>query len=644
MKYIQTFGEESFTFIKILVHLYQVKTINPHFNGRIILKISNSNEIFLENSSTKLKVNSYIQLYGRINQISTLKKSHTRINFICSNCGNIGAKNLAYANIKSGLSIHTCPDQQYGQKITKEYTNPIHIREFYLEFNNEIVLCIINESLFNIKFLKGEVKISGIVKTRNENSKNENLFIKYIDIISIEQSIIAKSIRSLTEIDNDMMFQLGNFSKIKNKLAFCYNKLLSKVDYNNLIFLFFLFSLSKNSNKMNDNHLRIHMLNLTKNELSNYKHIKRLNALFPMLYSLIGNDSSTDANNYNNTLKNNCFSESKHPSYANYPSNNLIINNYDTKSELVKAQLKTMNTSYSSFTSTNANVNSLIDSPSSNQHYSLLTISKSLDLAQYDYDIISITSDINDSSNDRQKSNQIITNQFTHKRHKRPYQEMVQTQINQIDKINPRNFLEDLYTIDTTSLSDYFKNEICIEENDTIDEYNFSENFIGDYIQFVNEYLHPIIPDNCYKDFYFLSEHLKHQFNDLSYCGLFDINWISINTLAKLARISARIEMREEVLKEDIVKSYFLTKEFLQQNYIVFLLSRKERLKGNKAKLCFIIEKLRQYAKVNGRKISLIDIKSFGQFSDAEYNQLIEKLNYEGILLKLNSKQYQIVN
>jgi hypothetical protein len=103
--------------------------------------------------------------------------------------------------------------------------------------------------------------------------------------------------------------------------------------------------------------------------------------------------------------------------------------------------------------------------------------------------------------------------------------------------------------------------------------------------------------------------------------------------------------MRENVIKSDIIKAYFITKEFLQQNYVYYLINKKGKgnnIKGKKGKVNYVMDKLRQYIQINGKNISINDIKNFGLLSSNEYDDIIEKLNYEGILVKLNNQEYEI--
>ena len=199
---------------------------------------------------------------------------------------------------------------------------------------------------------------------------------------------------------------------------------------------------------------------------------------------------------------------------------------------------------------------------------------------------------------------------------------------------------------------DFFEQIIKSKEtpNDEFHNYNNynTENDldIEQYIDFVNEYVEPVINSELFEDIYFLTEHIKEQFDDLFSFTIFDINWISINTLQKFAKISARIDLRDTVNKDDIIKGYFMTKEFLQKIYVHVLLNKTAKARnghGNKAKIEFVLEKLRQYMNMSGDKISVEEIKSFGCFMSHEYDKLIEQLNVQGLLMKTGSREYQIL-
>ena len=142
-----------------------------------------------------------------------------------------------------------------------------------------------------------------------------------------------------------------------------------------------------------------------------------------------------------------------------------------------------------------------------------------------------------------------------------------------------------------------------------------------------------------------MTEHIKEQFDDLQAFTLFDINWMTINTLQKFAKISARIDLRDCVNKDDIIQGYFMTREFFQKIYVHVLINKtaKARGHGNKAKIDYVLEKLRQYMNFSGDKISVEEIKSFGCFMPHEYDKIIDQLNMQGLLLKTGTREYQIL-
>ena len=83
---------------------------------------------------------------------------------------------------------------------------------------------------------------------------------------------------------NKTLSNLSNFVKLNKKFKTCYKLLgLKKIDYNNLLFFYYLFSLSNNSSY----NLRIHLINLSKNELSNLEYIKNTNKAHPQLFEFI---------------------------------------------------------------------------------------------------------------------------------------------------------------------------------------------------------------------------------------------------------------------------------------------------------------------------------------------------------------------
>ena len=106
-----------------------------------------------------------------------------------------------------------------------------------------------------------------------------------------------------------------------------------------------------------------------------------------------------------------------------------------------------------------------------------------------------------------------------------------------------------------------------------------------EYIFFVNKYIYPKIDKKDYPQLFFLSEHLKEQYPDLLNCLILDPNWISLSTMTKLAKLSARIDFRKEVTQDDIIKAYLITKHFLEQCYVYTLSTKKVKKLGKKGKI-----------------------------------------------------------
>ena len=270
------------------------------------------------------------------------------------------------------------------------------------------------------------------------------------------------------------------------------------------------------------------------------------------------------------------------------------------------------------------------------------------------YDVISLVNNINTSNNDPYLANKAILNEFNSRGKKRNYNSMnalsekifknnfninaIKDDIMMMDSISFEEFFEQLIKNKETQNNDFFKNNYAVDEEPELD--------IENYIDFVNEYVEPVIKSELFEDIYFLSEHIKEQFDDLQAFSLFDINWISINTLQKFAKISARIDLRDDVNKDDLIKAYFMTKEFIQKIYVHVLLNKTNKARkgnGNKAKIEYVMEKLRQFQNMSGDKISVEEIKSFGCFLSHEYDNIIEQLNMQGILLKSGPREYQIL-
>ena len=668
MKYMTTFGEESLLIIKIIVHtqliLLNIISILDD-NTRIKIKLKNGEGLFGVKLSQKDKLpfNSYVQFTGEIINVSIIKKIHTKVSYICPNCGVIGTSNLNFINNNKNYiepdKSHKCDENREGffdVKIQKNFMEPIYVRYLLVDTELGKIICLVLEEDFNINYLynKKELMFEGIVKSKPDNYKlNVNIYTKFVKIINIyeiEKNSVSFELKSNMLINqNKILSNLSNFVKLPEKFKTCYKLLgFEKIDYNNILFFYFLFSLSNNSAY----NLRIHLVNLSKNELSNLEYIKQINENYPKLFKFINNETVSHRINNKNTTNSEAF--------QNYfGNNNLVINNYDQQymSNELKNIINNLNSYLSCFdcsqNKNETNISNIIYNP--NIYNSLFTMSSSFNIDLKGYDVISIVNDINTSNNDPYLANKVISNEFKKKRNYNTMLLESQT-INLKNNFNIKNIQDEIYNIDTMAFEEYFnmiiknkgksKNDNLGEEENENENINYDELDVEKYIEFVNEYVEPIIEQKYFSDIFFLSENIKTQFEDLQSYSLFDINWLSINTLQKFSKLSARIDLRDKVNKDDIIKGYFMTKEFLQKNYVHVLLNKTAKAKGahgNKAKIEFVLEKLRQFLNISGDKITVEEIKSFGCFLSHEYDKIIDQLNEQGILLKIGSRQYQIV-
>ena len=668
MKYMTTFGEESLLIIKIIVHtqliLLNIISILDD-NTRIKIKLKNGEGLFGVKLSQKDKLpfNSYVQFTGEIINVSIIKKIHTKVSYICPNCGVIGTSNLNFINNNKNYiepdKSHKCDENREGffdVKIQKNFLEPIYVRYLLVDTELGKIICLVLEEDFNINYLynKKELMFEGIVKSKPDNYKlNVNIYTKFVKIINIyeiEKNSVSFELKSNMLINqNKILSNLSNFVKLPEKFKTCYKLLgFEKIDYNNILFFYFLFSLSNNSAY----NLRIHLVNLSKNELSNLEYIKQINENYPKLFKFINNETVSHRINNKNTTNSEAF--------QNYfGNNNLVINNYDQQymSNELKNIINNLNSYLSCFdcsqNKNETNISNIIYNP--NIYNSLFTMSSSFNIDLKGYDVISIVNDINTSNNDPYLANKVILNEFKKKRNYNTMLLESQT-MNFKNNFNIKNIQDEIYNIDTMAFEEYFnmiiknkgksKNDNLGEEENENENINYDELDVEKYIEFVNEYVEPIIEQKYFSDIFFLSENIKTQFEDLQSYSLFDINWLSINTLQKFSKLSARIDLRDKVNKDDIIKGYFMTKEFLQKNYVHVLLNKTAKAKGahgNKAKIEFVLEKLRQFLNISGDKITVEEIKSFGCFLSHEYDKIIDQLNEQGILLKIGSRQYQIV-
>ena len=663
IKYMTTFGEESLSILKIISHLNLIKIgkISLSANDiRVKIKLKNAEGLFGVKSSKKEKLpfNSYVQFTGNILNVSIIKKINTKAIYECPFCGIIGISNLDFGkNNKNELApdkSHRCNESENninnnGEiRIHKIFCEPIYVRYLLVQTEFGEINCLVLEEDFQINFLnKKELMFEGIVKSKQFNDKqNSNIYKKYVKLINIyeiNKNSVSFELKSNMLINqNKTLSNLSNFVKQKKKFKLCYKLLrFKKVDFNNLLFFYYLFSLSNNISY----NLHIHIVNLSKNELSCLESIKRINEYYPNLFKFINNETIS----HRIISKNGSNSEV----FQNYLANsNLVINNYDNQymTQELKNIINNLNSYLSCFDScqnkNETNISNIIYNP--NIYSSIFTMSNSFCVDLKGYDVISIVNDINTSNNDPYLANKAIMKEFDKRKNKRNYNTMnsLSERIFK-NKFDFQSIKDDLVAIDSISFEEFFEQIIKNKETQKNDNNSEAEEEldIEQYINFVNEYVNPTINPDLFEDIYFLSEHIKEQFDDLQAFTLYDINWMTVSTLQKFSKISARIELREYVNKDDVIKGYFMTKEFLQKIYVHVLMNKtaKARGKGNKAKIDFVLEKLRQYMNISGDKISEEEIKSFGFLMSHEYDKIIDQLNMQGILMKVGTREYQIL-
>ena len=664
MKYMTTFGEESLLILKIVSHMNLIKMEKISIldkDIRIKIKFKNAEGLFGVKLSKKEKLpfNSFVQFTGHILNVSIIKKINTKVIYECPFCGVVGVSNLDFGkNNKNNFApdkTHRCSQSENNNigeiRIQKIFSEPIYVRYLLVETEFGEINCLVLEEDFDIKYLhnKKELMFEGIVKSKQFNDRqNANIykkFVKIINIYEIDKNSISFELKSNMFLNQDkILSNLSKFIKQQKKFKTCYKLLgLKKIDYNNLLFFYYLFSLSNNTSY----NLRIHIVNLSKNELSNLESIKYINSTYPKLFKFINNETVSHRMNQKSANNSEVF--------QNYFGNsNLVINNYDNQymTQELKNIINNLNSYLSSFdccqNKNETNISNIIYNP--NIYSSIFTMSNSFNFDFKGYDVISIINDINTSNNDPYLANRAILKEFDSRRKKRNYNSMnaLSEKIFQ-NNFSINNIKDDIQIIDSMPFEDYFEQIIKSKEtpNDEFQNYTPENDLdIGQYIEFVNEYVEPIINPELFEDIYFLTEHIKEQFDDLQSFTIFDINWIGINTLQKFSKISARIDLRDSVNKDDVIKGYFMTKEFLQKIYVHVLLNKTAKARnghGNKAKIEFVLEKLRQYLNMSGDKITVEEIKSFGCFMSHEYDKLIDQLNMQGLLLKTGTREYQIL-
>ncbi|MCQ2819709.1 MAG: hypothetical protein MJ252_20785 [archaeon] len=665
VKLLQTFGEQTTIFIKIVLHKI-ITEKEPNIarqieNERLEMSFKNEGECFVVNDKGKLKVNSYVEFNTRLSKFSSLKRIPTKLRVYCTSCDYEEIKNLV---LDGGIKvqkenvdyIHVCRKAKKSEdyNVIKEYLQPMLIRYFFAEIGNEKVLCVINEEKFKSEYLNQNIKLSGIVKAKNEKAKEDNLFIKYIfvtDISFIEDEyskINLNSNENIFALDNpnsnlnsiDLIQKLTQFSKCQNKLSYFYNMFFPNIEFNNILAFYYLFSLSEGNPDFN---LRINMVNLTKNQIPALDLLRNLKLRFSQnLFQIYPNQIGIQNGTNQNQIKK---SSLEGEMYVNYPNEHLVLIKPQNKNAPpeIKNLIKNLNSHCSNFHG------STIFNKSNEK--SLLCFSENFEDSNT-FDILSLVHEMNYSSNDRFNANQIIEDQFEGNR-RRKNNDFDQTQINHVEKIN--DLLQDLPILDTILLNDYFKDVIINQKDEPFKNIGDDNWVVNDdvpveydimpdeYLYFVNKYVYPTIKEKELEDIFFLSMHLKEMYQELKNYPFFELDFVTLSTMTKIAKLSARIELRDTVFRDDIIKAYLITREFLQQNYVYFLFTKKSDT-GRMNKTRFVMNKLKQHKRLNGKQITIDEIKAFGSLTDAEFDNVIEKLNSEGVLLKKSDQEYEILD
>jgi DNA replicative helicase MCM subunit Mcm2 (Cdc46/Mcm family) len=234
---MSTFGEESLLIMKIIVHtqLIKLEKISILDNqSRIKIKLKNGEGLFSIKFSQKNKLafNSYVQFTGKILNVSIIKKIHTKVCYICPNCGEIGSSNLDFGNnnknYKEPDKSHKCDDSNekiVDVKIQKNFFEPIYVRYLLVDTELGEIMCLVLEEDFNINYLhnKRELMFEGIVKSKPDNlNTNTNIyqkFVKIVNIYEIEKNSVSFELKSNMLINqNKTLSNLSNFIKLKKKI------------------------------------------------------------------------------------------------------------------------------------------------------------------------------------------------------------------------------------------------------------------------------------------------------------------------------------------------------------------------------------------------------------------------------------------
>lgn len=587
VKFLKNFGEEIFSFLKILLHLENAKEI-VDFQNTINFGFTNSENIFVFDSTENLKINHYIEFFGNIKKISLLKTINLNIEISCSKCGLLVKRkvwNIHNTKLLNPMSLsldkkfHACQESlEQGEmtKIYKEFTDSKNIRYFkvQLENSNEIILCYAKENLFSRIGVLNNLKFSGIVRTKPEGiNQFDNFFEKIIEIFAIENvnlevskqindkklSLLSLPFFIKNKITSECLQKIEKLSSYKCLntyflLSLVNQRLYSHFDFSNILIVYYLFS-----KKIN---LNIHLIDLSKNDYisSILKNISQ-QISGSVCYQNFNNDSKLDLVQIKETLKENY--EFKFGEILNTQDKFLIYDNLPQSPNQNFINFLTMKLNQESFdVAINSNENNANNFICYDNKCPILTTtkinlySKQNDLNSstlmnlvHNFEVVSIYTDKNDIDKDRSKAMQIIENQYNSRKRKfneafdfsqlncktqlTTQQPQRQTQIG-ANIINDFFNQEELYIFDTQSYPEYYKSfykkELDIIKRDCfLCEINNSDsNLLMKYISFVNEFINPALSISNQEVILFLTNHLTNYYKDLleSDLELFDINKI----------------------------------------------------------------------------------------------------------------------
>lgn len=171
------------------------------------------------------------------------------------------------------------------------------------------------------------------------------------------------------------------------------------------------------------------------------------------------------------------------------------------------------------------------------------------------------------------------------------------------------------------------------------------KDFFSKFVIFVNSFINPKIENDIYNEICYLAKSLEEIFYPIKNCEFLEFPLIE-KLLLKFCFIKARIDMREKVLFQDVFESFLFVKEYLSICLTFSLANRKEIVnKNKKTKLNFVMEKIRQLCESENRKtFSKTELKNFCDEMNLieDLDNIIETLNFNGFMIKLNKNEYQL--